>query len=70
MIHVSHYGFDDRIDWDEHIIVVECFGVFGFTDAPCPGAAANADLTARDLTEGAARQLAGAEAESAYGLKK
>lgn len=36
MIHVSHYGFDDRIDWDDHIIVVDGQGVFGFTDAPCP----------------------------------
>ncbi|MDI9849919.1 hypothetical protein QM467_17900 [Rhodoblastus sp. 17X3] len=36
MVHVSHYGFDDRIDWDDHIIVVDGHGVFGFTDAPCP----------------------------------
>lgn len=35
-IHVTHYGYDDRIDWDEFIIVVEGFGVFGYTDAPCP----------------------------------
>jgi hypothetical protein len=38
MIHVTHYGYDDRIDWDEYIIVVEGFGVFGYTDEPCPGA--------------------------------
>lgn len=36
MIHVSHYGFDDRIDWDDHIIVVDGQGVFGYIDAPCP----------------------------------
>jgi hypothetical protein len=36
MIHVTHYGYDDRIDWDEYIIVVEGFGVFGYTDEPCP----------------------------------
>ncbi len=38
MIYVTHYGYDDRIDWDEYIIVVEGFGVFGYTDEPCPGA--------------------------------
>lgn len=36
LIHVTHYGYDDRIGWDEHIIVVEGFGVFGYTDGPCP----------------------------------
>jgi hypothetical protein len=36
MIHVTHYGYDDRIDWDEYIVVVEGFGVFGYTDEPCP----------------------------------
>lgn len=35
MIHVTHYGYDDRIDWDEYIVVVEGFGVFGYTDEPC-----------------------------------
>jgi hypothetical protein len=38
MIHVTHYGYDDRIDWDEYIIVVDGFGVFGYTDEPCPSA--------------------------------
>jgi hypothetical protein len=36
MIHVTHYGYDDRIDWDEYIVVVEGLGVFGYTDEPCP----------------------------------
>ncbi len=55
MIHVTHYGYDDRIDWDEHIIVVERFGVFGFTDSPCPATA--------DLEIG--QRSGGGEAESA-----
>lgn len=40
IIHVTHYGYDDRIDWDEYIIVVEGFGVFGYSDEPCPAQAA------------------------------
>jgi hypothetical protein len=69
MVHVSHYGFDDRIDWDEHIIVVDRFGVFGFTDAPCPDMGAKADLISRDRAEETSRRL-GSEVESAYGLNK
>ncbi len=35
MVHMSHYGFDERIGRDEHIhFVVNRFGVFGFTDGP------------------------------------
>lgn len=66
MIHVTHYGFDDRIDWDEHIIVVDGFGVFGFTDEPCPetkSSAASQPNGAETL-----KDLAGAEVEKAYGL--
>ena len=36
MIHVEHLGFNNRIDWDEYMITVEGFGVFGFIDQPCP----------------------------------
>lgn len=46
MIHVTHYGYDDRIDWDEYIIVVDRFGVFGFTDQPCPNQGVNPDRAA------------------------
>jgi hypothetical protein len=73
MIHVSHYGFDERIDWDEHIIVVDRFGVFGFTDGPCPYIAMNAGLLPRKGTgkgTGITAQQFGAEVESAYGLNK
>jgi len=70
MIHVSHYGFDERVDWDEHIIVVERFGVFGFTDAPCPDTATKANLALRDRTEETSQQLCSTEAESAYGLNR
>jgi hypothetical protein len=65
MVHVTHYGFDERIDWDEHIIVVDRFGVFGFTDAPCPPNA-GLILTAR-MEESVQRSV---EVESAYGLVK
>jgi hypothetical protein len=46
MIHVTHYGYDDRVDWDEYIIVIDRFGVFGFTDQPCPGTGMNANCAA------------------------
>lgn len=29
---VEPYGFDKRIDWNTHIVTVEGYGVFGFTD--------------------------------------
>jgi hypothetical protein len=62
MVHLSHYGFDDRTGWDEHIIVVERFGVFGFTDGPClTGAAPASSPTATTADEFSA------EVESAYG---
>jgi len=66
MIHVSHYGFDDRIDWDEHIIVIDRFGVFGFTDAPCPDTAVNAKLLASQGAAPTAQNLLSIEAENAY----
>lgn len=70
MVHVSHYGFDDRIDWDDHIIVVDGFGVFGFTDAPCPDTVLKADLLPRGQAAGISRQLTSAEIKRAYGLNK
>ncbi len=70
MIHVSHYGFDDRIDWDEHIIVVDRFGVFGFTDGACPRRAMQSDLISRERAEDTLRHLGAAEVESAYGRGK
>jgi hypothetical protein len=70
MIHVTPYGFDDRINWDEHIIVVDRFGVFGFTDGPCPDTVLAAGLSARDGTLKTSQQLASAEVENAYGRNK
>jgi hypothetical protein len=70
MVHVSHYGFDDRINWDEHIVVVDRFGVFGFTDAPCPYQDMKTDLSASKGTVTTPQQLASAEVESAYGPNK
>jgi hypothetical protein len=69
MIHVTPYGFDDRTGWDEHIIVVERFGVFGFTDGPCLTAGADADLSPRKGIGTTADQFS-AEVESAYGNNK
>ncbi len=66
MIHVTHYGFDDRIGWDEHIIVVDSFGVFGFTDGPCPKS--DSPAAPRDLAAETARQMGSSELDSAYGL--
>jgi hypothetical protein len=62
-IHVSHYGFDDRIDWDEHIIVVDGHGVFGFTNEACPRVEIKGDSTGQS-----ARQIFGDEVSHAYGV--
>ena len=34
MVTVKQYCYDGRIGWDTHIVTVEGYGVFGFTDAP------------------------------------
>ena len=65
MIHVSHYGFDDRIDWNDHIIVVDGHGVFGFTDEPCPTVRISLDLKGRS-----APKDFGDEVASAYGVDR
>ena len=57
MIHVSHYGFDDRIDWDDHIIVVDGQGVFGFTDAPCPGSGSRSAAARKALSRSSATRF-------------
>ena len=31
-IHVTPYGYDKRIEWDTHIVFVDGYGVYGFTD--------------------------------------
>mgnify|MGYP001609771850 CR=1 FL=1 len=33
-IHVTPYCFDARINWDTHIVTVDGYGVYGFTDSP------------------------------------
>jgi hypothetical protein len=61
MIHVTHYGYDDRIDWDEYIVVVEGCGVFGYTDEPCPYAleqAPPAETTDTEIMAALSRQTA------------
>jgi hypothetical protein len=30
----SYYGYDDRIGWDTYIVILEGYGVVGFTDGP------------------------------------
>jgi hypothetical protein len=63
MIHISHYGFDDRIDWDEHIIVVDGHGVFGFTNEACPRVESKGDSNKQS-----AQQIFGDEVSRAYGV--
>ncbi len=31
---IEPYGYDNRINWDTHIVFIEDYGVFGFTDGP------------------------------------
>jgi hypothetical protein len=31
-IHVEPYGYDKRIGWDTHVVVVDGYGVYGFID--------------------------------------
>ena len=33
---VEPYEFDDRVNWDTHIVTIEGYGVAGFTDGPSP----------------------------------
>lgn len=33
-VHVEPYCYDERIGWDCHIVVVDGWGVYGFTDGP------------------------------------
>ena len=34
MITVESYGFDNRIGWDTHIVIVNGYGVYGYIDGP------------------------------------
>lgn len=33
---VKPYGYDERCDWDTHLVVLEGYGPTGMTDAPLP----------------------------------
>lgn len=33
-LHIKPYSYDDRIDWDTHIVSIDGYGVVGFTDGP------------------------------------
>lgn len=33
-IHIEHYSYDERIDWNTHIVTLKGYGVLGFTNAP------------------------------------
>jgi len=33
-VHVTLYGFDERINWNTHIVTIDSYGVYGFTDGP------------------------------------
>lgn len=34
MMHVNFYCIDDRIGWDTHIVIVDSYGIQGYTDGP------------------------------------
>lgn len=36
MVHSEPCGLNPGTGWDEYRVVVDGFGVFGFTDGPCP----------------------------------
>lgn len=35
-LHIKPYGYDERIDWDTHIVTLDGYGVLGFTDSAPP----------------------------------
>lgn len=35
-LYIEPYGYDDRIGWDAHIVILQGYGVLGFTDGPLP----------------------------------
>ena len=58
-IHVKHYCFDKRINWDTHIVTIDDYGVFGFTDAPVPNARHNRPSEANVRVDGVVGPLEG-----------
>lgn len=34
LLRIRNYGYDKRTGWNTHIVVIEGYGVFGFTDGP------------------------------------
>ena len=34
MIEVVPYVFDNRINWDTHLVIIKDYGVYGYTDGP------------------------------------
>jgi hypothetical protein len=36
MVHFEPCGINPHTGWDEYRVTVDGFGVFGFTDGPCP----------------------------------
>jgi hypothetical protein len=34
MLHIAPYTFDERINWDTHIVTADGYGVAGFTNGP------------------------------------
>ena len=33
-VYIKHYGYDKRIGWDTHIVMLDGYGALGFTDSP------------------------------------
>lgn len=32
-VHIKPYGYDERIDWDTHVVTIDGVGAVGFTSA-------------------------------------
>ena len=41
LIHAEPYGYDNRLDWHTHIVTIDGYGVFGFTNGPIRGTTPN-----------------------------
>jgi hypothetical protein len=33
-VHIKPYCYDERIEWNSHIVTLDGYGVLGFTDGP------------------------------------
>ena len=62
MIHVAYVGYNKQTDWDEYRIMVDSFGLFGFSDGPLP----DGPRETLPLRRWPSEQLFAAEIETAF----